>query len=434
MSARTLAAGSTAGDELSPAVLQWRIALIAWVILVGNLLFAATDLWLFPHELTRLAAVKAAVIAVQVAGLVWLRREVTGRAAIRAGLVCMAVGVAGGVVSGVMVGDPFTTPILCTAAALFTGSVVPWGVPAQAVAASLALAGGALTVGLTVGLPAAAEPIVGLVVVAGLSVYTAGELARQRAAEARARLALQRHQAELAHVLRVSAMGEMSGQLAHELTQPLGAIANYAAGCRLRLQASPQRPEAVIEAVDRIGREAMRAGAIIRRMRDFLRKTEPAREPVDVGALVREVAALLDVEARVAGVRIELLLEEHLPPVEANAVEIEQVLVNLARNAIEAMQDGAGRREILIETRHRPPRAVEVFVRDTGPGLPRDAAAEVFEPFFTTKRTGLGLGLAISRTIIEMHGGTLSATSTPSGATFRFTLPVAGGAAAVATG
>ena len=415
---------SVAGGQVSDELLRRRIRLIPWVIVVGNLLFAATDPWLNAAVLREVWLIKLGVIGVQSAALVWLRGRVSRRGAIAVGLACMAVGVAGGAVSGALVRDPFTTPLLCTSAALVTGAVVPWGAAAQSVAAALTLIGGALTTWLVVGLPVAGEPIVGMAVIAALSVYIAREMAGQRAAEARATLALHRHQAELAHVLRVSAMGEMGAQLAHELTQPLGAIANYAAGCRRRLEAAPVQAAELIDAVDRIGREALRAGSIIRRMREFLRKVEPQRGAVDVNRLVREVVELLDGEVRAGGVTVELLLDEDLPEIEANGVEVEQVLVNLARNAIEAMQDGSAPARLTIETRHRAAEAVEVIVRDSGPGLSRGDDDSIFEPFFTTKSKGLCLGLAISRTIVELHGGTLAASSASTGATFRFTLPV----------
>ena len=417
---------------VSEDVLRRRISLVPWVVVVGNALFAATDPWLNPGLLRELGVLKAVVIGAQLLGLVILRRRPRRRGAIAIGLLCLAAGAAGGVLAAVLVHDPFTTPLLCTSAALFTAAVIPWGSGAQSAAAALALVAGSLAAYLVAGRAAAGEPIVGMVVISGLSVYIARVLERQRAAEARAILALQRHQAELAHVLRVSAMGEMGAQLAHELTQPLGAIANYAAGCRRRMEMTPAASPELIDAVERIAREAMRAGAIIRRMREFLRKAEPQRAAVDVNALVREVAELLDGEARERGVDVDLLLDASLPPVQADGVEIEQVLVNLARNAIEAMQGSSGARTLAIETRLRQG-TIEVFVRDSGPGLPDDDAGRIFEAFHTTKPRGLGMGLAISRTLIELHGGTLTATSGPSGATFRFTLPVQAPAAAVAS-
>jgi C4-dicarboxylate-specific signal transduction histidine kinase len=276
-------------------------------------------------------------------------------------------------------------------------------------------------------------PLVALLLMAGISVYIAYEFERQREAEARAKLALQRRLAELAHVLRVGALGEMAAQLAHELTQPLGAIANYAAGCRHRMQQFRARAgepslenDALIEAVDRIAAEALRAGEIIRRLRGFVRKAEPRRVAVDVNALVGEVVHLVEGEARESNVPIELSLHPALPHVNADGVQIEQVVMNLVRNALEAMHDNPrDTASLAIETRFTEGTDVEVLVRDSGPGLQDLDAAEIFEPFQTTKRGGLGMGLAISRSIIEAHGGRLSMRPNPThGVTFSFRLPV----------
>lgn len=411
------------GGEPS-VVLRRRIGLVLWIVVVGNLLFAVTDPWLNPDPLGALTLVKVGVIGSQLIGLAILARELRRRAAIAVGLLSGGAACAGGVVAGVIVEDPFTTPLLCAAGALLSAAIIPWGALAQVGSALINLAGGSATAYLVAGLPGARESIVGLVVVAGLSVYIARELARQRDAQVRATRVLQRHQVEMAHVLRVSALGEMAGQLAHELTQPLGAIANYAAGCRRRLEASPGVAAEIVEVVDRIGGEALRAGAIIRRMRELLQKSEPQRQAVDVNALVREVMALLDSEVRERGVAVELRLSEDLPAVQADGIEIEQVLINLARNAIEAMHGGARAPTLAIETRVGRAGTIEVMVRDTGPGLPDGVDHQIFEPFYTTKPRGLGMGLAISRTIVELHGGTLAASSGPAGATFRVTLPI----------
>jgi signal transduction histidine kinase len=405
-------------------VLQRRIALVLWIVVGGNLVFAATDPWLNPDHLPALTAVKAVLIAVQLVALVRLRRPLARRGAIALALVAGAVAAGAGTVAGVIVGDPFTTPLLCASATLVAAAVIPWGAAVQLAVALINLTAGTLAVWLVAGADTARGAIVAMGVICGLSVYIARELDRQRRAEAHAKLALQRHQAELAHVLRVSAMGEMAAQLAHELTQPLGAIANYAAGSRRRLEASAEPPSEIIDVIDQISREALRAGAIIRRLREFLQKSEPRRAPVDVNGLVREVVELVEGEVRERGVDVDLILHPALPMVEADAVEIEQVLVNLTRNALEAMQLTNGAAPTLsIETRINGS-AVEVFVRDTGPGFGEGAQQAIFEPFYTTKPGGLGMGLAICRTIIELHRGTLTASSGPGGATFRFTLPV----------
>jgi len=416
---------SADGGEASPdALLRRRIGLVLWIVIVGNLLFALTDPWLNPGRFWELGLVKLALIAVQVVGLSILRTRPTRRGAVTVALICGAVAASGGTIAGVIVGDPFTTPLLCTAGSLVTAAVVPWGALPQLGIAAMNLVAGFLDVYLIAGLPPSHSPIVGMAVAGGLSVYIARELDRQRTAELRAKAALQRRDAELAHLLRVSAMGEMAAQLAHELTQPLGAIANYAAGCRRRMEATPGQPAELIGAVDRIGREALRAGEIIRRLREFVRKAEPRRAPVDVNALVREIAEMVDGEASERGVAIDLSLQPDLPQVEGDAVEIEQVLINLARNALEAMHESPGETPTLtVETRLHDAATVEVIVRDTGPGL-ADGGAVIFDAFHTTKPRGLGMGLAISRTIVEAHGGTLAAAPNPiRGAAFRFTLP-----------
>ena len=424
MGQASAAARSADVGGVSEEVLRRRISLVLWIVVVGNLLFAFTDPWLNPRLVWPLAWVKVGVIGSQLAGILALRGPLRRNSAIAVGIVSGSGASIGGLIAGLLVQDPFTTPMLCTAAALLTAAVIPWGSSAQAAAALMNLVAASLTVYLVAGFPTAREPILGMIVVSGLSVYIAHELARQRAAEARATLALQRHQAEVAHVLRVSALGEMAAQLAHELTQPLGAIANYAAGCRRRLEgtagASPRSSTSSTASPAKRCAPGRSSGAC----GEFLQKSEPQRRSVDVNALVREVAELIDGEARERGVAVELELHRDLPAVEADGVEIEQVLINLARNALEAMQGELRPPRLAIETRFVDPEIVEVFVRDSGPGLPNGSAAEIFEPFYTTKARGLGMGLAISRTIVELHGGTLAATSGPAGATFRFTLPV----------
>jgi signal transduction histidine kinase len=418
---RSVDVEETSGD----ALLRHRIALVLWMVIVGNVLFALTDPWLNPGLFRELGLVKIGLISVQFAGLAILGRRPARRGAVIVAMVCGVAAAAGGTIAGAIVRDPFTTPLLCTSASLVTAAFIPWGSLAQLGLAAINLLAGAVDVYLIAGLETARSPIVGMGVAAGLSVYIAHSLNRQRTAEVRAKAALQRHQAELAHVLRVSTMGEMAAQLAHELTQPLGAIVNYAAGCRRRMDATPGQPAELIEAVELIRREALRAGEIIRRLRAFVRKGEPRRAPVNVNALVHEVAELVDGEAREHGVAVDLALQPDLPEVEGDDVEIEQVLINLTRNALEAMHDHPSDTSTLaVETRICDPGTVEVIVRDTGPGLPHGGASVIFEPFHTTKPRGLGMGLAISRTIVEAHGGTLTGASNPKrGATFRFTLP-----------
>lgn len=243
---------------------------------------------------------------------------------------------------------------------------------------------------------------------------------RREVAEEQAR----RHQADLAHVLRVQTMGEMAAGLAHEINQPLGAIANYAQGCRRRMAAGSLSEAELMAMLDSIASEALRAGETIRHLRALVRKQESQREATDVNRIVHDAVDLTEPDTRAFGVTVRLELADDLPPVLVDRVQIEQVVLNLLRNALEAMHDCRGDALLIVETRADRAGSVEVAVRDTGVGLPADGAALVFEPFITDKRAGLGMGLAISRSIVEMHGGRIWAEPNGArGAAFRFTLP-----------
>ena len=242
-------------------------------------------------------------------------------------------------------------------------------------------------------------------------------------ARKRAEATVREHQAQPAHVLRVSTMGEMAAGLAHEINQPLGAIANVAQGSARRLRAGTIAAADLLPVVESIGAEALCAGEVIRRLRDLVRKEDPRQVPVDVNQLVRDSLRLIEAEARARGVAIALELAPALPRVAANDIQIEQVLLNLLLNGVEAVEaDGRGQRVVTVRTAAAD-RGVEVAVRDTGAGLPAPPA-DVFAPFFTTKPHGLGMGLSISRSIVEAHGGRLWAAPNPDrGSTFRFHLP-----------
>jgi len=238
-------------------------------------------------------------------------------------------------------------------------------------------------------------------------------------------------EAELAHVLRVTTMGEMASGLAHEINQPLSAIVNFARGCVRRLRAGHGVSPELLEALEQIASESLRAAEIIRRLRQFVRKEPPRREPVQLNELAVDVERLVEREAGELGIAVALDLDRHARLVQADAIQIEQVILNLVRNGFEAMHaTPLVRRELVIRTACRRDGAVELAVTDRGEGLPQDGAAHIFEPFFTTKLNGLGMGLSISRSIIEAHGGHLWAESSPEGGTvFRFTLvPLAAGA------
>lgn len=236
-----------------------------------------------------------------------------------------------------------------------------------------------------------------------------------------------RQSAQLAHVARMATMGEMASGLAHELNQPLCAIVNFTEACVELVRSGGANGEALRGALNDVSRQALRAGAVIRRLREFVRRREPHREPVDVNVLVREVVGLTRAEARLADAALRLRLAKGLPRAMADPVQVQQVLVNLVRNGLEALGGAEpGKRAMTIRTAWRAGQ-VEVSVSDTGRGIAAEHRERLFEPFFTTKRDGMGLGLSISRSILELHEGRIWLVSRRRGCTFRFTLPVACG-------
>ncbi|WP_213289032.1 sensor protein FixL [Bradyrhizobium sp. sGM-13] len=237
---------------------------------------------------------------------------------------------------------------------------------------------------------------------------------------------LQELQSELVHMSRLSAMGEMGSALAHELNQPLAAISNYVKGSRRLLAASPDPNRARIEnAMDRAAEQAIRAGQIIRRLRDFVARGESEKRVESLSKMIEEAGALGLAGAREQDVRIRFSLDPQHDHVLVDRVQIQQVLVNLFRNALEAMAQSA-RRELIVSNRPIDGDMTEVSVFDTGHGFPEDVERHLFQTFFTTKETGMGVGLSISRSIIEAHGGRMWAESDHAGGTtFRFTLPAA---------
>jgi PAS domain S-box-containing protein len=232
-------------------------------------------------------------------------------------------------------------------------------------------------------------------------------------------------QKRLEQTSRLITMGEMASSLAHELNQPLSAIANYCAGCIKRLSEGNPRIEDILAAMHKAADQAERAGKIIRRMRDMVKKEEPRREPVALADLIDETRALADIEARKIGVELAVELEDGLPRVVVDRIMIEQVLLNLMKNGIEAMAaTPAGARRLAVTARLADGRSVEVAVADRGHGLADDDLERIFAPFYTTKPDGMGIGLAICRSMIEFHQGRLWPEPHPGGGTvFRFTLP-----------
>lgn len=248
------------------------------------------------------------------------------------------------------------------------------------------------------------------------------DLTEQQQTQAR----LQELQSELVHVSRLSAMGEMASALAHELNQPLSAIANYMKGSRRLLAGSTDANAGKIEgALDRAAEQAIRAGDIIRRLRNFVSREETDKRAESLSKLVEEAGALGLSGAREQGVLLRFNLDPKFDLILADRVQIQQVLVNLFRNALEAMAQSSYR-ELIASNKPVADEMIEVAVSDTGHGFGSEINPKLFQPFFTTKESGMGVGLSISRTIIEAHGGRMWAeTNERGGATFRFTLPAA---------
>ena len=232
------------------------------------------------------------------------------------------------------------------------------------------------------------------------------------------------HQEKLQRTARLITMGEMASTLAHELNQPLSAIASYATGCLNRLAAGDAQAEELIAPIDKLAVQAQRAGQIIRRIHDFVRKSEPAVAACALNDVVEGAVGFLEAEARKRSVRVELSLESLSPQVDADRILIEQVILNLARNAMEAMgQTPRGRRVLDISVRRLDGQA-EVRIADRGSGIAEEISASLFTPFFTTKDEGMGMGLNICRSIVESHHGRLWFESNPEGGSvFLFTLP-----------
>ncbi|MCP4592296.1 MAG: PAS domain S-box protein, partial [bacterium] len=236
-----------------------------------------------------------------------------------------------------------------------------------------------------------------------------------------------RRQAELARVMRVNTMGEMAAGLAHELNQPLAAIANYAKGSLRRIECESVALVDLVEPIRRISEQASRAGEIIRRIREFVGQVEPRRSAVDLGEVIREVTSLAEYEARTRSIHIELELAAGLPPAYADRIQVQQVVLNLVRNALEASGGLPNADQaVTIATELSDCGGLLVAVRDQGAGIDPDHADQIFEPFFTSRKTGMGMGLAICRSIVSGHGGRIWATPNPGGGTIlSFTLPTA---------
>lgn len=235
---------------------------------------------------------------------------------------------------------------------------------------------------------------------------------------------LDQAQTELARLARLNELGEMASTLAHELNQPLSAIANYVQGCRRMLErVEDEQAQRISGALEETAKQALRAGDIIRHLREYVSRGDTDKRPEDVKSLVEEAGALALVGSRELGIKPHFDFGPESGEVIVDRVQIQQVLVNLMRNAVEAMRESPVK-ELRVTTSAGPVGRLQVEVADTGPGIAEDIAPRLFQPFVTSKASGMGVGLSISRRIIESHGGELNvARNSAGGATFSFSLP-----------
>jgi C4-dicarboxylate-specific signal transduction histidine kinase len=240
---------------------------------------------------------------------------------------------------------------------------------------------------------------------------------------------------DVAHFSRLGAMGEMASEIAHEINQPLTAISIYSDACRRSLVAGKISHEKVVQAFDNINQQAVRAGEVIQRIREFASRKELQRTELSVNDIINDILYLLRAEIGSHNIELVLDLKDDLPMVLADKILVEQVIINLARNSIEAMEmvDKSDRMLMLQSSLSRPDE-IEISIRDTGPGLSSEKLELIFSPFYTTKDDGMGMGLAICQTIIHSHHGRLwAALNERGGTTLSFTLPVIHGGETNAT-
>jgi len=259
------------------------------------------------------------------------------------------------------------------------------------------------------------------------------ELRREMAERQRAEDRIAQQQAELAHLQRLRTVEGMTTQIAHEINQPLGAIANFASGLARRLRGDSPDLEALCTIATQISQQAIRAAEVVRRLRDLVRKEGAERKSCDIGQVILEAVQMMGSNARRREVMLRTSVSDALPSVLIDRIQIQQVLLNLIANGLDAIDAVSPPHahpgepdEVVVEAILRDPEHIEILVHDTGAGLTSTDEERMFEPFFSTKSDGLGMGLAISRTIVEAHGGELRATGGDGrGATFSFSLPVA---------
>ena len=231
----------------------------------------------------------------------------------------------------------------------------------------------------------------------------------------------------LTHLTRVTTMGEMASNIAHEVNQPLTAIATYTQACTRMLTAGTTNTEELLGIMKRVTNEALRAGGIVHHLQDLARRRGSTRTVCDVNELIRDLEQLAAVDARLCNVRMELQLSDPLPLVLIDRIQIQQVVLNLIRNGIDAMSDNdVESRNLVVRTAMLDDDKVEIGVADTGCGLPEGCDEQLFQPFFTTKNDGMGMGLSVSWSIVTSHGGQMWFTRNEDrGATFFLSIPVA---------
>lgn len=256
--------------------------------------------------------------------------------------------------------------------------------------------------------------------------HTNAQLVEEIAERKRAEDAYYEAQAELARVTRISALGALAASISHEVNQPLAALVTNADACMMWLSREPPNLEEARAAVDSIAREGTRASDVVRRIRSMFTKAVPERNSVQVNELIHEVGVLMQPEASRSQVVVEMELAADLPPTRGDRIQLQQVIVNLVQNGIEAMNGVTDRpRRLVIRSEKRDSGAVLVAVRDSGTGIDPKIERRIFDSFFTTKSKGMGMGLSICHSIIEAHGGRLWASANSDhGATVQFTLPV----------
>ncbi|MCP4002000.1 MAG: PAS domain S-box protein [Gammaproteobacteria bacterium] len=238
-----------------------------------------------------------------------------------------------------------------------------------------------------------------------------------------------RQREEMVNVSRLSMMGEMAAAMAHELNQPLTAIANYAAASIRLLKQNKDSHEDILGALEEIVSQTHRAGEVIRRTRNFTKSGEAINEGTSLKKIAAQIRSLAELDTKANNIRLNWNILDDLPPINVNSVQIQQVILNLIRNAVDAMQDTPpDKRIITVRAKLTAPQQIRLEVRDEGSGVSENAAKDIFNTFFTTKTTGMGMGLAICRTIVRTHGGELgfhnnNRYTSSEGATFFFTIP-----------